>query len=240
MEWFKDWFNSKYYHILYNHRNDDEAQKFIDNLLAYLNPCKNATMLDLACGKGRHSKYLNAKGYDVTGVDLSNNSINDAKQFETNSLHFYEHDMRHVLSANNFDFVFSFFTSMGYFEKPTDDVKQFKAMHTALKPNGSLMIDFLNTEKSKLNLIPNRTIEKENIQFNISSYFKNGFFHKSTEVIDGDKKFISHEKVRGFLLADFQQLLHQQNFKIESIFGDYHLNKFDVHTSDRLIIHAKK
>jgi cyclopropane fatty-acyl-phospholipid synthase-like methyltransferase len=240
MEWFKDWFDSKYYHILYNHRNDNEAQLFIDNLLTYLKPEKGATMLDLACGKGRHSKYLNAKGFDVTGVDLSGNSIADAKQFETNSLHFYEHDMRRVLSANNFDFVFSFFTSMGYFEKSTDDTKQFNAMHTALKPNGSLIIDFLNTEKSKQNLIATRTIEKENIQFNIKSYFQNGFFNKVTEVIDGDKTCSSHEKVRGFLLADFEQLLQQQNFKIVNIFGDYQLNKFDVTTSDRLIIHAKK
>ncbi|MFM2226341.1 MAG: hypothetical protein RJA07_2543 [Bacteroidota bacterium] len=240
MEWFKDWFNSKYYHILYSHRNDDEAQIFIDNLIHYLKPSPNSTMLDLACGKGRHSKYLNAKGYDVTGVDLSANSIAAAKQMETDTLHFYEHDMRKILSSNRYDYVFSFFTSMGYFDKPTDDGKQFKAMSTALKTGGSLIIDFLNTEKSKLNIVPHRVIEKEGITFNIESYFENGFFNKITSIIDGNQSFKSHEKVKGFLLADFEILLHQHGLKIVQVFGDYNLNTFNIRTSDRLIIHAKK
>ena len=240
MEWFKDWFNSKYYHILYNHRNDDEAQMFIDNLIKYLKPNANSSMLDLACGKGRHSKYLNTKGYDVTGVDLSSNSIIEAKKFESDSLHFYEHDMRNVLSSNYFDFVFSFFTSMGYFENQKDDNRQFNAMSIALKPGGSLIVDFLNTEKSKTKLIRNRTIEKEGIVFNIESYFENGFFNKITEVNDGDKTYKSHEKVRGFLLKDFEELLSQQGLVIKNVFGDYQLNKFDIANSDRLIIHAQK
>lgn len=240
MEWFKDWFDSKYYHILYNHRNDDEAKLFITNLTHYLQPTQHAKMLDLACGKGRHSIFLNSIGFDVTGVDLSGNSIDYAKQFETNSLHFFEHDMRNVLASNYFDYVFSFFTSMGYFSNPNDDRKQFHAMSTALKSGGSLIIDFLNTEKSKTQLISNRTIEKEGIQFNIKSNFENGFFNKLTEFTDNDKAYTSHEKVRGFLLPDFEQLLQNEGLKIVNIFGDYNLNKFDILNSDRLIIHAIK
>ncbi|MEN9522265.1 MAG: hypothetical protein RL065_642 [Bacteroidota bacterium] len=240
MEWFKDWFNSKYYHILYNHRNDEEAQEFLDNLMNYLNPKLNSFMLDLACGKGRHSKYLNTKGFDVTGVDLASNSITEAKKSESETLHFFEHDMRQVLRVNYFDYVFSFFTSMGYFDNLNDDVKQFNAMCVALKNEGSLIIDFLNTEKSKSKLVKNRTIEKEGIKFNIESFFENGYFNKITEIVDGNKTYKSHEKVRGFLLNDFEKLLHQQGMVIKNIFGDYSLNQFDIKNSDRLIIHAQK
>jgi cyclopropane fatty-acyl-phospholipid synthase-like methyltransferase len=75
MEWFKSWFDTKYYHILYKDRNDAEAQAFIDELAEKLHFQTDQTFLDLACGKGRHSVYLNKKGLDITGVDLSEESI---------------------------------------------------------------------------------------------------------------------------------------------------------------------
>ena len=61
-KWFENWFDSPYYHILYQNRNDDEAKFFIDNLCAYLKPSLNDTLLDVACGRGRHAIYLNKKG----------------------------------------------------------------------------------------------------------------------------------------------------------------------------------
>ncbi len=48
-------------------------------------------MLDLACGKGRHSITLNKLGFDVLGIDLSEESITYAKQFENEYLKFEKH-----------------------------------------------------------------------------------------------------------------------------------------------------
>lgn len=53
--WFSSWFDTPYYHILYKDRNYREAQVFMDNLTHYLNLPEKAKVLDLACGKGRHS-----------------------------------------------------------------------------------------------------------------------------------------------------------------------------------------
>ena len=75
-EWFKDWFNTSYYHTLYKHRDESEAHRFIDHLCAYLKVKKGSKILDLACGKGRHALHLAKKGYQTTGVDLSEESIN--------------------------------------------------------------------------------------------------------------------------------------------------------------------
>jgi 2-polyprenyl-3-methyl-5-hydroxy-6-metoxy-1,4-benzoquinol methylase len=46
----------------------------------YLNLPEKAKVLDLACGKGRHSIYLNQLGFDVLGADLSENSILEAQK----------------------------------------------------------------------------------------------------------------------------------------------------------------
>src|SRR6476620_1008681 len=106
-KWFQNWFNSPYYHILYKQRDDEEAELFIDNLCSFLKPAREARMLDIACGRGRHAIYLNKKGYDVTGIDLSISSIKFAQQHENPKLHFAVHDMRHLFYINYFDFAFN-------------------------------------------------------------------------------------------------------------------------------------
>ena len=102
-KWFENWFDSPYYHILYQNRNDEEAELFIDNLCTYLKPSLNAMLLDAACGRGRHAVYLNKKGYHVTGIDLSPSNIEFAQRFKNKELHFQVHDIRHIFQKNSFD-----------------------------------------------------------------------------------------------------------------------------------------
>jgi len=111
--WFKDWFNSPYYHQLYQHRDDSEAMQFVKKMISFLHPNPNSRMLDVACGKGRHSKALADMGFDVTGIDLSSESIAEAKKSEADNLHFYEHEMRLPFWINYFEFAFNLFTSFG-------------------------------------------------------------------------------------------------------------------------------
>ena len=73
--WYASWFKTPFYHILYKDRNDQEARFFMDGLTSFLNLPSGSEILDLACGKGRHARYLNELGFDVTGVDLSPESI---------------------------------------------------------------------------------------------------------------------------------------------------------------------
>ena len=111
-EWFEDWFDSPYYHLLYKNRDYSEAESFIDNLISFLKPEEGSRFLDLGCGKGRHSIYLNKKGFDVTGIDLSENSIAAAKEFENEQQNFYVHDMRKLFRTNYFDCVVNLFTRL--------------------------------------------------------------------------------------------------------------------------------
>jgi 2-polyprenyl-3-methyl-5-hydroxy-6-metoxy-1,4-benzoquinol methylase len=93
-DWYSEWFNTPYYHILYKERNDKDAELFMKNMTSFLNLPKSAHILDLPCGKGRHSVYLNSLGYEVTGGDLAENSIESAKKFENDTLKFIVQDMR--------------------------------------------------------------------------------------------------------------------------------------------------
>src|SRR5437762_12121241 len=119
--WYKDWFNSPFYHKLYFERNEEEAKQFIHKLIGFLQPQPGSLMLDAACGRGRHSRILAEMGFEVTGFDLSFENIKYAKLSEQSAgsrgddPEFYQHDMRYTLRANYYDFVFNFFTSFGYF-----------------------------------------------------------------------------------------------------------------------------
>ena len=124
-DWFTAWFNTPYYHILYKNRNDEDAQFFMRNLTNFLALAKNAHILDLPCGKGRHSVYLNSLGYTVTGGDLSENSINHAKNFENETLYFEVFDMRKPIK-NTYDAIFNLFTSFGYFDEDEEDITVLK------------------------------------------------------------------------------------------------------------------
>ncbi len=111
--WFENWFDSPYYHVLYKHRDFSEAELFIDKLIKYFNPNSNSRFLDLGCGKGRHSIYLNKKGYNAVGIDLSEENIAGASQFENENLKFCVEDMRNMDRTNQFDYVLNLFTSFG-------------------------------------------------------------------------------------------------------------------------------
>ena len=109
-DWFTDWFNTSYYHTLYKDRNDKDAQLFMRNIINFLKLPSSSHLLDLPCGKGRHSIYLNSLGYKVTGADLSKNSIQAAKKYENSTLNFSLKDMRKPFNIK-YDAVFNLFTS---------------------------------------------------------------------------------------------------------------------------------
>ncbi|PNQ72726.1 SAM-dependent methyltransferase [Hanstruepera neustonica] len=233
--WFASWFDTPFYHILYKDRDYDEAQLFMDNLTNYLNLPEHGTILDLACGKGRHSVYLNSLGYDVTGADLSENSIAYAKQFENDSLHFEVHDMCKPF-GKHFDAVFNLFTSFGYFEHEADNLKTIQAIQADLNATGFGVIDFMNSEYVMNHLVPVETKTVEGITFELKRYVEDGYIVKDIAFTYEDETYHYQERVRAFTLADFEALFEKAGVYLLDVFGDYKLRKFDAKTSERLIM----
>ena len=182
-KWFQSWFDTPYYHILYKHRDFKEAEDFIKNLVSYLNIDTDDSILDLACGKGRHSIFLNTLGYNVTGLDLSKNNIEHAKVHESNSLFFEVHDMRNTYGTQ-FEVVLNLFTSFGYFENDIDNLKVIKTIKSSLKQNGIGVIDYMNSTVVIENLIAHNTYESDGVKFDLKRSYNDGFITKNIEVND--------------------------------------------------------
>jgi SAM-dependent methyltransferase len=236
-QWFKDWFNSPYYHLLYNKRDEQEARAFLDKIFDYLKLPQQTLLLDVACGKGRHAKYMAEKGYDVTGIDLSEQSIRIAKKMEQENLHFYQHDMRLPFRINYFDAVFNFFTSFGYFETEREHHNAIRTLANALKPGGIFVFDYLNTPQVAANLVEKEVITKNRVVFDIERAHTNGRFLKRINILDPDlmQRLTFTESVRAFKASEIEALFTQHGLEVKAVFGDYHFNKLDDQNSPRSI-----
>jgi len=236
--WFTAWFNTPYYHTLYKHRNDVDAQFFMQNITSYLKLPKTSHILDLPCGKGRHSIFLNSLGYRVSAGDLSENSIIHAKQFENETLDFQVWDMRRPLEEK-YDAIFNLFTSFGYFEDDDEDLLVLKGMKKGLKKDGFLVMDFLNVIKVRKDLVTKETKEIDGISFDIKREIKDEFIHKNISFFADDEQHFYTEKVKYITIDKMKAYFEKVGLEITAIFGDYALNSFEEQTSDRLIFVAK-
>ena len=233
-DWFTDWFNTSYYHTLYKDRNDKDAQLFMRNIINFLKIPSSSHLLDLPCGKGRHSIYLNSLGYKVTGADLSVNSIQAAKKYENNTLDFKLKDMRKPFNIK-YDAVFNLFTSFGYFENDMDDILVLKNIHKGLHKNGLLVLDFLNVVNVEKKLVKKEVKIVDEITFNLQREIKDGFIVKHITFKDNGINHAYSERVKYLTLEKFESYFSEAGLKIKHIFGDYHLSKFNPITSERLI-----
>ncbi len=241
-DWFREWFNSPYYHKLYFERDEKEAEAFINCLLDYLKPSPNSLMLDVACGRGRHSRMLAAKGFDVTGFDLSPENIKFAKKIENDHLHFYEHDMRLPFWINYFDCAFNLFTSLGYFRTERENYNAVRTVCQSLKKEGYFVVDYLNSRCAEDNLVHKATKEIDGVHYYITKWFDETHFYKKI-IIEDDQlpepiEFV--EKISKFSMGDFTEMFAYNGMQLQQVFGDYELSAYDPKKSPRMLMIAKK
>ncbi len=241
-EWYKDWFSSPYYDLLYFKRNDAEAAAFIKLLIQYLDLKPGGSLLDVACGKGRHSRVLAQMGFDVTGIDLSFEAVAEAKKYETGKLHFFQHDMRLPCWVNYFDAAFNFFTSFGYFRTRREHDAAVRTIAQSLKADGLFVIDYLNVHYAEDHLVKNEEKKMDEVKFFISRKDDDEYFFKTIQIEDNGIMLHQQftEKVAKFSPGDFTEMLAYRGMQVQQVFGDYRLGNYDIRKSPRMIIVAKK
>jgi len=132
---------------------------YLDLFVTALNLPKDAQVLDLCCGQGRHSLELAIRGYTgITGLDRSHYLINRARKLNKQAglnVQFREGDARKLRFKNDsFDAVMIAGNSFGYFESATDDMRVLEEIKRILKPEGKLLIDVTDGEYMQENFEP--------------------------------------------------------------------------------------
>jgi SAM-dependent methyltransferase len=144
--------------------------------------------------------------------------------------------MRKLFFEQEFNLVINLFTSFGYFENLYDNMISLLNMRQAMKPDGILVIDYLNADYVADNLVPQQSLVIEDVEFYITRRITQGFVKKSISVVDNGQKFEFQENVQLFSLQDFTSMLHQSRLEIVEIWGNYLGELFTSPESERLIL----
>jgi SAM-dependent methyltransferase len=265
-EWFASWFDSAHYHRLYAHRDGREAALFIDRLIDRLQPAAGADALDLGCGSGRHATSLASHSLRVTGLDLSAESLALARRRADvaaasgvatargtamasgaalamgSRLRFVRQDMRQPFGSDAFDYVFSLFTSFGYFEDPADHLTVVRNVAASLRAGGRLVLDYLNVSYAERRLTSEETIERDGAIYRLSRWSDSEAIYKRIAIENprAATPLEYVERVAKLTLEDFRFIFALSGLGVEAIHGDYQLAPFDVESSPRLILMARK
>lgn len=239
MGWFKHWFGTRYYSLLYGHRDMEDARTWVDAILQRWSLPRDAEVLDLACGRGRHSRFFALQGLRVTGVDISQGSIEEARVAVPTAA-FHVHDMRRPMAHSAFDAVCCLFTSLGYFDDLEDDRSVFRAVASALRPGGCFVLDFMNTDLVLRELVTDEILERDGVIFQISRFLENGILVKQIRVTDGQETHLFEERVQALRPDELVQMALDAGFLIEDTTDGPVMTPFEPRTSQRFVLWMRK
>jgi SAM-dependent methyltransferase len=246
LAWYEDWFESDAYELVYNERDLEEAEQLADLIERAAEPPVRAEMLDVGCGRGRHTRVLARRGYRVTGLDLSARAIEVARwRAEAEGLRlgidvrFLQADMRLAHFQERFDGVVNLFTSFGYFVDEADHADAISAMAAALRPGGFLVQDFLNVPYVENHLVARDERTLGDVSVIQQRSIANGRVVKDITLEKNGERHVFQESVRLLERSDFERYYAAAGLELEQVFGDYEGGE---HGSDspRLILIARK
>ncbi len=239
MSWFTQWFGTRYYALLYGHRDSDEAQPWASSILEKWNLKAGSDLLDMACGRGRHALWFAEHGMNVIGIDLSEQSIADAR-IAAPAVEFHVHDMRIPFATDRFDGAYCLFTSLGYSDSLEDDHKVFAGVMQALRPGGRFVLDFMNTHAVLRDLVPMEEVVRDGVHFKIERGLEEAILVKRITVTDSDQVHHYQERVQALMPEKLIEMAVAAGLVIDDLTDGPVPVPFDKDTSSRFVLWAHK
>lgn len=200
------------YDAIYSKKDYEAETATLKELINKYKQTDGNELLDIACGTGLHLPYF-IDNYQVTGVDLSKQQLNAAKNRLPN-LTFVQGDMRNFNLQHEFNVITCLFSSIGYVHPLKDLKKTIRNMTEHLKPGGVLFIEpwlqpgIFNPNRpphTEVGKLPEKRIKVtrttcSNIDGNISILN----MHHKVETPNGTQEFIEVHRVALYTTEDFQ------------------------------------
>ncbi|WP_310551381.1 class I SAM-dependent methyltransferase [Paenibacillus glufosinatiresistens] len=241
-EWYEESFGEDYL-IVYRHRDFGGARREVETMIGWLDLPQGAKVLDLCCGMGRHSLALAEAGYEVTGVDLSEALLREARAQEgADRVAWVRSDMRKLPLGGGFDAVVNLFTSFGYFEEDAEHLKVLGEIRRMLKPGGRYIIDFLSPEYVAAHLVPHSVREDGETLIDERRRIGDGYVKKEitlTARAGGEPRHYL-ERVKLYDLEKFSALIKEAGLVIDQVHGSYDEEEYRGAESPRMIFVGRR
>jgi SAM-dependent methyltransferase len=222
--WYEDFFDDDFLLTL-SHETPEATLKEVSFIERELEISEGDRILDLGCGYGRHAVELAAKGHDVVGLDNSLPMLIRAAELSERTgveVNFMHGDMKEMTFEEEFDAIYCFTTSFGYFDDEANR-EVVKRVYRALKPGGHFLLEVVNRDYL-LDDLPLRVwwegdecLVMEEVEFN---YFTSRVESNRSVVFNDGRQVDRKLSIRVYSLHELGKLLHEVGFVVRQVTGN--------------------
>lgn len=228
----------------------EDTENQVDFIVNTLNLTGKERILDLACGFGRHSLSLARRGFQVTGVDITKEFINDAIQAacsEGLNARFIHSDIRKLHIINEYDVVLNLADgAVGYLESDEENLKIFHVISNALKPGGKHFMDICNAEYAQ-HYFPAQYWDAGENSLSLSRF---EWDEKKRIMLFGDSTIVYGEEAkkpnieygmpqRLYSIDEIERIWKQRGMQVVQTFSDYY-GKNASYKELQLMVYSRK
>lgn len=236
-----------YYERLNSEVDYNKYADFIEREIKLHGKEKTEIVLELACGTGAVTRRLARRGFDMIGIDISENMLSEAyrlehsQSFDSESVHnagqrrrkkseilYLCQDIRSFELYGTVSAAVCCLDSLNYLTKPGDLERCFRTLHNYLEPNGVFIFD-VNTPYKFQNIFAGRDfiIEAEDVlcawQNEYNEKSKICRFYLSLFTDCGNGKWIRSDEIqseRCYSMTAIKRVLKKCGFEIAGVYGD--------------------
>ncbi len=251
--WFEYFFDKLYYEtyrVFENEERNESEARFIVDALGIL---PGSRVLDLGCGYGRHTVYLAKWGYRVVCYDLSEYLLSKARERIENfnvegMVEIVRGDMRELMYESEFDGIYIFFTTFGYFGDE-GNFEVLRRVSKALKEGGKLLLDLWNPVRVLHNAFiyngsrrtwyeAGKYVVLEETVYDVMSARVNSkriFYSKDDGRKVGERTF----SIRFYTYWELRRMLKEVGLTVTKAYGSYDASEYRI-TNPRMITVSEK
>ena len=244
--WFEEeTFWKKFKGVLFSQDRMKETPYHVDRIVEMLDLEEGDKIFDQCCAIGRLSLEFARRGYEVTGIDLTDPYLEEARnkaEEQGLDVEFIKADMREFKREETFDAALNFFTSFGYFKDDEENKKALENVYLSLKSGGKFLLDVMGkevidkvyTDTDKWRMDDGYFVEEREIREDLEMLVSNW------KLVKDDGEVYEHEFMyKLYSREKIEAILRDVGFRNIEIYGDLEGSPYDEDSS-RLIAIAEK
>ena len=210
----------------------------IENCFARFGKDRPEIILDLACGTGRMTREMSARGYDMIGVDGSSDMLGEAYMNESEGILYLLQDMRSFELYGTVGATLCCLDSLNYLLEPKELEKTFSLVHNYSDPDALFIFDMNTPYKFEKIYSNNAYVLEDETEDGRAIYCGwQNFYDSETRICDFYLSVFEEDEDGAYYRSDEQQkercyskeeiekTLSDTGFELVGVFGGYDMSE---------------